>query len=44
MDYEQETSTSIAEAIAQEMGRQVDYVAVESDGAGRAAELIGNLL
>jgi pimeloyl-ACP methyl ester carboxylesterase len=44
MHYEQETSTSIAEAIAQEMCRQVDYAAVEADGAARAAQLIADLL
>ncbi|MFZ0919433.1 MAG: alpha/beta fold hydrolase [Candidatus Dormiibacterota bacterium] len=44
MNYEQETSTSIAEAIAQEMCRKVDYLPVETDGAARAARLISNLL
>ena len=44
MDYQRETSASIAQAIAEEIGRQVDYVAVESDGAGRAAALISDLL
>jgi pimeloyl-ACP methyl ester carboxylesterase/predicted glycosyltransferase len=44
MNYEQETTTSIAEAIAQEIGRHVDYRAVETDGATRAAELISALL
>jgi pimeloyl-ACP methyl ester carboxylesterase/predicted glycosyltransferase len=44
MDYEQETSTSIAEAIAQEIGRQVDYAAVETDGAARAARLMADLV
>ena len=44
MDYERETSASIAEAIAQEIGRRVDYAAVETDGASRAAELISDLL
>jgi pimeloyl-ACP methyl ester carboxylesterase len=44
MRYEQETSTSIAEAIAQEIGREVDYRPVESDGAARAAQLIADLL
>ena len=44
MNYEQETSASIAEAIAHEIGRRVDYVAVETDGASRAAQLITDLL
>ena len=32
-DYMVNSAHSIAEAIAQEIGRQVDYVAVETDGA-----------
>jgi pimeloyl-ACP methyl ester carboxylesterase/predicted glycosyltransferase len=44
MDYDQETSTSIAEAIAQELGREADYLPIETDGAARAAQLISNLL
>jgi hypothetical protein len=44
MDYERETSSSIAVAIAEEIGRPVKYAAVESDGAGRAAELISDLV
>jgi hypothetical protein len=44
MNYEQETSTSIAEAIAKEMCREVDYLPVETDGAARAAQVISNLL
>jgi hypothetical protein len=44
MQLEQETSTSIAEAIAQEISREVDYRPVESDGAARAARLIADLL
>ena len=35
---------AIAEAIAQEIGRRVDYAAVETDGASRAAALISDLL
>jgi len=44
MNYEHETSTSIAEAIAQEIGREVDYLPVETDGAARAAQVISTLL
>ena len=35
---------AIAEAIAQELGRNVDYLSVPPDGAQRAAELIAELL
>jgi hypothetical protein len=34
----------VAAAIAAEIGREVDYRAVETDGAARAASLIGELL
>ena len=44
MDYERETIASIAEAIAHEIDRRVDYSAVEADGASRAAELISDVL
>jgi pimeloyl-ACP methyl ester carboxylesterase/predicted glycosyltransferase len=44
MDYEEETSTTIAEAIAEEIHRAVEYVPVETDGAARAAALIADLL
>ena len=44
MNYEHETSASIAEAIAEEMGREVDYLPVETDGAAHAAQLITDLL
>ena len=38
------TPVEIAEAIAEEIGREVDYRPVETDGAARAAGLIGELL
>jgi UDP:flavonoid glycosyltransferase YjiC (YdhE family) len=44
MDFEVETPETIAEAIAQEIGREVDYRPVERDGAERAGALIAELL
>ncbi len=44
MDYETATPDSIAEAIAAEIGRDVRYETVETDGARRAATLIAELL
>jgi len=44
MDFQVATPDMIAEAIAQEIGRDVDYRPVERDGAGRAARLIAQLL
>jgi pimeloyl-ACP methyl ester carboxylesterase len=44
MDFEQATPEVIAAAIAEEIGRPVDYRPVETDGAARAAALIGKLL
>jgi pimeloyl-ACP methyl ester carboxylesterase/predicted glycosyltransferase len=44
MDYGTETPESIARAIAEEIGRPVDYRPVESDGAARAAALLSELL
>jgi pimeloyl-ACP methyl ester carboxylesterase/predicted glycosyltransferase len=44
MDYEDSPPERIAEAIAQEIGRQVDYRDVEVDGAADAARRIGQLL
>jgi pimeloyl-ACP methyl ester carboxylesterase/predicted glycosyltransferase len=44
MDFETETPETIARAIAEEIGREVDYAPVESDGAARAAALIAELL
>jgi pimeloyl-ACP methyl ester carboxylesterase/predicted glycosyltransferase len=44
MDFELATPDTIAEAIAQEIGREVSYVPVEGDGAERAAALIAELL
>jgi hypothetical protein len=40
MDFEAATPETIAEAIAEEIGRPVDYRPVECDGAARAASLI----
>lgn len=44
MDYESSTSETIALAIAEEVGREVDYLPVETDGARKAAERIAELL
>ena len=44
MDFEHETPETIAAAIAETIGQDVDYRPVESDGAARAAALIAPLL
>ena len=44
MDFETDGPTEIATAIAEEIGREVDYRPVETDGAARAAALIAELL
>jgi hypothetical protein len=44
MDFETATPDVIAPAIAEEIGRNVDYRPVETDGAARAAGLIADLL
>jgi pimeloyl-ACP methyl ester carboxylesterase/predicted glycosyltransferase len=44
MDYAANDPDAIAEAIASEIGRKVDYRPVETDGAARAAHLIAELL
>jgi len=44
MDFETATPTVIARAIAEEIGREVDYLPVETDGAAKAAARIAELL
>ncbi len=44
MDFESDGPSEIAAAIAEEIGRDVDYRPVETDGAARAAALIADLL
>jgi pimeloyl-ACP methyl ester carboxylesterase/predicted glycosyltransferase len=44
MDFDTATPDSIAAAIAEEIGRPVDYRDVETDGARRAAEKLAELL
>ena len=44
MDFEESTPDDIAAAIADEIGRGVDYRPVETDGARRAAERIAEVL
>ena len=44
MDFDSSPPEAIAAAIAQEIGREVDYLPVATDGAARAATLIAELL
>jgi UDP-N-acetylglucosamine:LPS N-acetylglucosamine transferase len=44
MDFDDSPPEAIAQAIAIELGREVDYLAVADDGAARAAALIAELL
>ena len=44
MDFETDGPEEIATALATELAREVDYLPVETDGAARAAALIGELL
>ncbi|HKP19997.1 MAG TPA: hypothetical protein VJT68_00660, partial [Thermoleophilaceae bacterium] len=44
MDFDTDGPSQIAQAIAEEIGREVDYKPVETDGAARAASLIAELL
>jgi pimeloyl-ACP methyl ester carboxylesterase/predicted glycosyltransferase len=44
MDFETSTPDVISSAIAEEIGREVDYQPVETDGAARAAARIAELL
>jgi predicted glycosyltransferase len=44
MDFETDRPAEIAAAIAGEIGREIDYHPVETDGAARAAKLIADLL
>jgi pimeloyl-ACP methyl ester carboxylesterase/predicted glycosyltransferase len=44
MDFEESPPDVIATAIAEEIGREVDYAPVETDGAARAAALIAEVL
>jgi pimeloyl-ACP methyl ester carboxylesterase/predicted glycosyltransferase len=44
MDFETDGPGEIAAAIGEEIGREVDYRPVETDGAARAASLIADLL
>ena len=44
MDFETSTPESIAAAIAEEIGREVDYTPVETDGATNAAMKIAEVL
>jgi len=44
MDFDSATPSTIAQAIAEEIGSEVDYAPVETDGARRAAERIAEML
>jgi hypothetical protein len=44
MSFAESEPADIAAAIADEIGREVDYRAVETDGARRAAQRIAELL
>jgi hypothetical protein len=44
MDFEHDGPDEIAAAITEEIGKRVDYLPVESDGAARAAAVIAPLL
>jgi UDP-N-acetylglucosamine:LPS N-acetylglucosamine transferase len=44
MDYQTADPSDIAAAIADEIGRDVDYLSVATDGAARAAALLADLL
>jgi hypothetical protein len=44
MDFDTDGPSEIATAIADEIGREVDYRPVETNGAERAAALIADLL
>ena len=44
LDFVDATPDALAEAIATELGRPVDYLPVRPDGAARAAALLAALL
>jgi UDP-N-acetylglucosamine:LPS N-acetylglucosamine transferase len=44
MDFEESSAEDIARAIAEEIGREVEYLPVETDGARRAAERLAEML
>ena len=44
MDFDESTPDVVAAAIAEEIGRDVEYRPVETDGAARAAALLAELL
>jgi hypothetical protein len=44
MDFDESPAPAIAAAIAEEIGRKVDYRPVETDGARRAAGRIAEML
>lgn len=44
MDYEDVVPDNLASVMAQEIGSDIDYLDVETDGAAKAAAMIGELI
>jgi hypothetical protein len=44
MDYAAADPDTIADALVTELEREIDYVPVPSDGAAKAAQLLGEML
>jgi hypothetical protein len=44
MEFAGTTADDLAQAIAEEIGREVDYLPVPDDGAARAAAMIAELV
>jgi hypothetical protein len=44
MDYDDVVPENLASVMAEEMGRNVDYIDVETNGAATAATMIAELL
>jgi len=44
MDYATADPDAVAQALVEELDRELDYLPVPSDGAARAAALLGELL
>jgi hypothetical protein len=44
LDYDDITPDSLAEAVTAEIGREVEYRRVTTDGAARAGSLLADLL
>jgi hypothetical protein len=44
MEYEDVQPDNLAAVMSEEIGREVDYLDVETDGAAKAARMIGELI